>query len=107
METGLTLPEGLLADVKNYLNITWVDVATDQKVTNILLNGMAYLNGKYGGAADYSFQGLPRALLFDYARYGRDDALDVFENNFRASILAMQNEKAVSDFVESTEQAET
>lgn len=107
METVLTLPEGLLADVENYLNITWEDAATDQKITNILLNGIAYLNGKYGGAADYSAPGLPRTLLFDYARYARDEALDVFENNFRASILAMQNEKAVSDYVESTEQAET
>ena len=32
-----SLPEGLLADVKNYLNITWDDAATDTKVSGLLL----------------------------------------------------------------------
>lgn len=31
-----TLPEGLLDDVKNYLNITWEDEATDQKIGGLI-----------------------------------------------------------------------
>ena len=30
------LPAGLLADVENYLNITWDDEATDQKIGGLI-----------------------------------------------------------------------
>ena len=42
----------------------------------------------------------------DYARYARDSALDVYENNYTNMILSMQNERAVARYVESAEQAE-
>ena len=34
-----TLPEGLLDDVKNYLNITWEDKATDGKIRGLIDSG--------------------------------------------------------------------
>ena len=34
----------------------------------------------------------------DYIRYGRDGALDVFENNYRHLLLAMQNNRRVRDY---------
>ena len=93
-----SLPEGLLSDVKNYLNITWDDDATDKKVSGLIASGMVYLDGKLGAAGDYTRDGLPRTLLLEYCRYGRDSALDVFENNYRAMILDMQNGRKVSAF---------
>ena len=87
--------EALLPDVKNYLNITWDDEATDQKVSGLIASGMAYLNDKYGEEADYISDGMPRTLLFEYIRYMRDSALDVFENNYRSMLLAMQNKRRV------------
>ena len=36
--------EELLADVKNYLNITWDDQATDRKIGGLIKNGIAYLD---------------------------------------------------------------
>lgn len=92
------LPEGLLDDVKNYLNITWSDEATDRKVSGLIAAGMVYLNGKYGEEADYTADGEPRTLLMEYVRYGRDSALDVFENNYQALILDMQNGRTVSSY---------
>ena len=56
------------------------------------------LDGKLGVAGDYTRDGLPRTLLLEYCRYGRDSALDVFENNYRAMILDMQNGRKVSAF---------
>ncbi|WP_242978392.1 hypothetical protein [Hydrogeniiclostridium mannosilyticum] len=50
---------------------------------------------------DYETDGEPRTLLFEYVRYMRDGAQDVFENNYLARILAMQNERAVGRHVES------
>lgn len=99
------LPDGLLADVKNDLNITWEDEATDTKVSGHIAAGMAYLDLKYGEAADYTVDGMPRTLLFEYVRYARDSALDVFENNYLALLLGMQNERAVGAYVAGAEQA--
>lgn len=97
--------EQLLADVKNYLNITWNDTATDDKVRGLIASASVYLDSKGGGALDYDSDGLPRTLLMEYVRYMRDEALDVFENNYTAMILAMQSERLVKNGVESTEPA--
>ena len=92
------LPPGLLDDVKNYLNITWSDEATDAKISGLIASGVMYLNSKYGEEADYTADGSPRTLLFEYVRYARDGALDVFENNYQPMILGMQNERRVSAY---------
>ena len=94
------LPVGLLADVENYLNITWDDEATDQKIGGLIASGMAYLDAKYGAVADYTKDGMPRTLLMEYVRYARDSALDVFESNYLSLLLGMQNEKAVKDYAQ-------
>lgn len=100
------LPDGLLEDVKNYLNITWQDKATDDKICGLIASGMIYLNGKYGSQADYAEDGMPRTLLMEYVRYARDSALDVFENNYLPLLLGMQNERAVSAYAENAIQAQ-
>lgn len=94
--TRKDVPADLLADVKNYLNITWDDDATDNKVRGMIAAGAAYLDKKLGQPADYEADGLPRSLLFDYVRYTRDSALDVYENNYLSLILSAQNEGMVS-----------
>lgn len=98
------LPAGLLEDVKNQLDETWSNEATDRKYRGFIASGMAYLNKKLGEDADYTADGEPRTLLMEYVRYARDSALDVFENNYLSRLLAMQHERAVSRFVESTTQ---
>lgn len=102
MITRDSLPEALLSDVKNYLDITWNDESTDRKVRGIIAAGMVYVNKKLGEPADFESDGFPRTLLMEYARYARDSALDVFENNYQSMILAMQNDRKVSAYVEST-----
>ena len=92
------MPDGLLIDVKNYLNITWDDVATDAKVSGLIASGMVYLNSKYGEEADYTTDSMLRTLLMEYVRYARDSALDVFENNYQALLLGMQNERRVKAY---------
>lgn len=96
------LPAGLLEDVKNQMDVTWGDDATDRKFVGFIASGMAYLDGKLGEEADYTADGMPRTLLMEYVRHARDAALDVFENNYLALLLDMQNRRAVERFVEST-----
>jgi hypothetical protein len=100
------IPAELLADVKNQLNITWDDDATDNKIRGLIAAASVYLNSKGGAVLDYERDGFPRTLLMEYVRYARDEALDVFENNYTSLILAMQNERAVTAYVESAEQTE-
>ena len=101
------IPPELLDDVRDELDITWAtDEATENRLRGHVAAGMVYLNGKYGAPADYEADGLPRTLLMQYVRYARDSALDVFENNYRSMILAMQNEGRLSRYVESTQQTQ-
>ena len=102
-----TVPPALLADVKNYLNITWDDEATNAKISGLIASATAYLDSKLGGQPDYEADGMPRTLLMEYVRYARDSALDVFESNYQALILTAQQESMVSDYaVESALQAQ-
>ncbi len=88
--TRQTVPAALLADVKNYLNITWNDEVTDEKIKGLIASAAAYLDG------------MPRTLLMEYCRYARDSALDVFETNYQSLILSAQQDRMViPDAVES------
>ena len=104
MMTRDNVPDELLADVKNYLNITWNDEATDSKIRSLIASAAFYLEGKGVGPLDFETDGMPRTLLMEYVRYARAEALDVFENNYLSLILDMQNEGMVKEYVESTQQ---
>lgn len=93
----------LLSAVLNYLDITWQDDAIVEKYNGIIANGIFYLDSKAGAEQDYSVSGYARSLLMDYCRYARDNALEVFENNFKAQILAMRHESMVNSYVQSAE----
>lgn len=92
---AIRISDALYEDVKATLDITWDDVALERKIRSYIASGIAYLNGKLGNYADYESDGYHRTLLFEYVRYARDGALDVFENNYLSMILAMQNQRAV------------
>lgn len=96
------LPAGLLDDVKNQLDITWDDEATDKKYCGLIAAGANYLDDRLGTRADYTADGEPRTLLMEYVRYARDSALDVFEANYLSLILGAQHERAVNQFEKST-----
>lgn len=97
--------ESLLHDVRNVLDVTWTDENTDLKLMNFIDAGVAYLDDKLGTAGDYLSPGYPRSLLFEYVRYARDEALDVFENNYLGLILAMQNSRKVGAYAAEVEGA--
>ena len=96
--------QALMDDVRSYLNITWRDPDTDNRVGIWISQGIAYLDGKRGCMVDYTKPSTSRTLLLEFCRYMRDSALDVFENNYRSMILSMQNEEAVARYVEKTVQ---
>ena len=96
--TRAEVPEQLLADAKNYLNITWTDEATDDKIRGLISAGTVYLDGKYGEEADYTADGSPRTLLMEYVRYANDNSLSDFDKNYLSLILMMQIERQVTAY---------
>lgn len=85
-------PEDLLRDVRNYLDITWVDEPGDRKLLGIIERGMDYLERWAQGKLDFSEEKQPRALLLDYCRYVRSGALDEFRVNYLHDLMALQLE---------------
>lgn len=98
MEETARLPTELLADVKNYLDITWDDPESDKKLSGIILRGMSYIDDIAGEAQDYMVEGKPRELLMDYCRYVRSNALDEYQLNYRHELLALQTMKEVERY---------
>jgi len=96
----MALPEGLLAAVKNYLDITWTDTDLDTKLTGIIARGMKYLDGVAGAELDYTVEDKPRELLLDYCRYVRSNALDEYMTNYLPELLTLQMQKEVAAYVE-------
>lgn len=93
------LPEGLLTAVRNYLDITWEDVAGDEKLSGIIARGIKYINSVAGAELDYTVEDKPRELLFDYCRYARSNALDEFQGNYLHELLSLQIAQEVKDYV--------
>lgn len=94
----MTLPEGLLKDVRGYLDIAWEDASTDDKLTGIIKRGMKYIDKTAGSECDYTIDEKPKELLLDYCRYARSNALELFQQNYLHELLSLQIEKEVEAY---------
>lgn len=88
----------LLLDVKNYLDITWEDEAGDLKLSGIIARGIKYINNVAGAELDYSKEDKPRELLYDYCRYVRSNALEMFQQNYLHELLSLQISQEVKSY---------
>lgn len=91
----------LLADVKNYLQISWEDADTDKRLREMISGSAAYLDSVMGRACDYSEIGNLRTLLFERVRYQHNGALDAWLPNFLSLVISAQREVRASDASES------
>ena len=80
----------LLDEVKNYLDITWEDQQTNLKIQGIIDRGQKYLNRTAGKELDFEVEDKPKELLFDYCRYVRSNALEMFQQNYLHELLSLQ-----------------
>lgn len=94
----MALPQGLLEDVKNYLDITWDDETTDKKLKAIIERGMKYIDSIAGGVMDYEKEDKPKELLLDYCRYVRSNALESFQTNYLHELLSLQIQQEVARY---------
>ena len=88
----------LLEAVRNYLDITWVDVAGDEKLSGIIARGIKYIDSLAGATMNYSIEDKPRELLLDYCRYVRSNALNEFQINYLHELLSLQISQEVKAY---------
>ena len=89
----------LLAAVRNYLSITWVDADLDSKITGMINRGITYVDDCGGDEFDYAAEGQARSLLFDYVRYARSGALSDFWADYRVELVALRSATEVAKYV--------
>lgn len=93
------LPDGLLDIVKKYMNLTWLDDATNDKLMIIIQNGIADLDGKSGMKNDYTVSGRAQSLLLNRTMYEWSNALDDFYTNYKNEIVAFINSARTKKYV--------
>lgn len=92
--SAIEVSEALLAEAKNFLDITWDDEAADRKLTGQIRRGIAYITSKTGVEAS-AFEGdgvndRAQELLFNYLLYDRAGALDQFKKNYLSDIVGLR-----------------
>lgn len=90
----------LLEAMKLDQGVTWSDAATDSVFRSRAADGMARIDELLGEPGDYSTPGDARMLLFEYVRYARAGALDVWEHNYQHSIVAAQNKRRIARYAQ-------
>lgn len=90
---AIKVTPALLREVRDYLDITWEDEATDRKLTGQIQRGIAYLADKTGvekSASAFAEDERAQSLLLNYLLYDRAGALDQFTKNYRSEILGLK-----------------
>lgn len=98
--------EQLLADVKDYLQISWTDEATDRRLSDMIQSSAAYLDGVTAATNDYTAPGNMRTLLLERVRYQYNGALDAWLNNYLSLVVSAQldNQSAALEAAEEAEE---
>ena len=90
----ITVSAELLAEAKNFLDITWTDETADQKLAGQIRRGIAYITSKTGvDASAFEGDGInyrAQELLFNWLLYDRAGALDQFKKNYQSDIVGLR-----------------
>lgn len=89
-----TISASLLAEVKNYLDITWTDTDADAKLAGQISRGIAYISAKTGlQASDFDGENANdrgKELLFNYVLYDRSGAVNEFKKNYQSDLVGLR-----------------
>lgn len=80
----------MFEELKNYLDITWTDTATDNKISGILSRAETFINGYAGAEIDFETDLSAKQLLFDLCRYIYCNSLEDFKVNFKGDLIALR-----------------
>lgn len=88
----------LLSEVKLYLNIRYDDPDEDQKVQGFIERGKSLINKYAGTELNYNEEEPHKQLLFDYCRYARSQATEMFEKNYLHDLVALREQEEVKNY---------
>lgn len=98
--SAIEVSEELLAESKNFLDITWADSDTDTKLKGQIRRGIAYITAKTGvkasAFAGESVDDRAQELLFNYLLYSRAGALDQFVQNYAYELNSLRRRTLVA-----------
>lgn len=91
---AIVVSDELLAEAKNFLDITWDDEEADKKLKGQIRRGISYIMSKTGVSTS-AFDGnsvddRAQTLLFNYLLYDRAGALDRFARNYQDWIVGLR-----------------
>ena len=102
---AIVVSDELLAEAKNYLDITWEDEDADEKLRGQLRRGIAFISAKTGvlpsAFAGDSVDDRAQELLFNYVLNDRAGAVDQFKRNYRSDIVGLRIRWEVANASES------
>ncbi len=105
----IVVSEELLSESKNFLDITWTDKDTDEKLKGQIRRGIAYITEKTGvSASDFSGESVndrAQELLFNYLLYSRAGALDQFVQNYAFELNSLRRRTLVAKRKEENHEA--
>lgn len=90
----------MLQKVKNYLRITWN--SEDAEIADMIQRGEGYLSKATGTSLNFE-ESLARQLLLDYCRYVRNNAFELFQENFSSEILFLSLQEGIREMREQDE----
>lgn len=79
----------LLENILNEIDITFEDEALEKKISDILKRGKSYLSDKFGAEIDFEKDDMAMELLVSYCRYGRSNAIEQFQRDFKNDLTAL------------------
>lgn len=74
--------------ILNDLDHTFEDEALKKKIDRLISSGSAYLEDKFGRPIDFLEDKIALDLLISYCRYGRSNAIEQFEHDFKSNLTA-------------------
>lgn len=87
-----------LDTVKNYLDVTWTDTATDAKLAGILSRAESTLSSYAGVELDFTDETTPEAqLLLDLCRYIWWERFEEFKINYQSELLMLRANAAAAN----------
>lgn len=89
--------DALLAEVKSFLNFTWIDGAKEHRIVGYIKSSMAYLEEVADADIDFETDYLARDLLFNRVLYMDSQALDDFQKNYNGMLKELQIKYSVEN----------
>lgn len=94
------LDQQLFIELKNHLQITWDDNATNTRLQTSIKNGKRFFNELCEHEFSFEEGSTERELLMERCRYDWNNALDEFKTNYKSDLSSLIMDIAILQYEE-------